>query len=108
MSLFQRKVKDLVGTRSDSYGHSSSGYGHSSSGYGGHSGSYSSGYHDDCCPLVVDPLTLVALLSFLAAATFLLNQQISMSNLMVRRKRENRKTRSQLSEILHFGKFYKK
>ena len=83
-SLLRSKLTDLV-PNSDTYGHSS-GYGHSSSGYG-HSGSYSSGY-DDCCPPVVDPLTYIALLSFLAAAVYLLNEQIAMSNLMVRRKRE--------------------
>lgn len=42
----------------------------------------------DCCPLVVDPLTLLALLSFIGAAVYLLNEQIAMSMLMmVRRKR---------------------
>ena len=104
MSTVQKTIQDLVGLRSDSYGRQSSGHG-GHSGHSGHSGSYSGGHGDDCCPLVVDPLTVLALLSFLAAATFLLNQAISMSNLMVRRKRENRITKSQLSEILHFGKF---
>ena len=104
MAFLKRKqlkqVVDLVGTKSDIYGHSGSGYGHSSSGYGhsGHSGyghssygGYSGGYHDDCCPLVVDPLTLIALLSFLAAATFLLNEQITMSMLMMPGKKRKRR-----------------
>ena len=61
------------------------------SGYGDYSntGSYSSGYGSDCCPLVVDPLTFISLLSFVALATYFLQQQIEMSMLMMaRRKRE--------------------
>ena len=58
---------------------------------------------DDCCPLVVDPLTLITLASFLAAATYLLWVEITMSNLMVRRKR--RDLHSPISDILHLGKF---
>ena len=50
-------------------------------------GSYSSGSGHDCCPLVVDPLTLLSLGAFLAAAVYLLNELIAMSMLMRRRKR---------------------
>ena len=43
-----------------------------------------------CCPLVVDPLTFIALLSFISLAVFFLNIEITMSNLMAkRRKRRN-------------------
>ena len=57
-----------------SYGHSG-GHGHHS-GYG-HSASYghSSYGHDDCCPLVIDPLLLTALLGFIAAATYFLRSK---------------------------------
>jgi len=90
MALLQPKVTDLFGTKSDTYG-----YGHSNSGYSGAyssqlAGSYSSGY-DDCCPLVVDPLTFIALLSFLAAAVYLLNEQIAMSMLMMPGKKRKRR-----------------
>ena len=54
------------------------------------SGSYSSGYGGDCCPPVVDPLTYIALLSFLAAAIYFLQQQIEMSMLMMPGKRRKR------------------
>jgi len=53
----------------------------------GSHGSYSSGSGHDCCPLVVDPLTLLSLGAFLAAAVYLLNELIAMSMLMRRRKR---------------------
>ena len=46
----------------------------------------SSGYGSDCCPPVVDPLTFIALLSFIAAATYFLQFTITML-LMMRRKR---------------------
>ena len=51
----------------------------------------SSGY-GDCCPAVVDPLTYIAFLSFLAAAVYLLNEQIQMSNLMMTKRRKKRNT----------------
>ena len=58
----------------------------SASGYGALS---SSGSGEDCCPLVVDPLLLLTLTSFIAAAVYLLNIEITMSMLMMaRRKRE--------------------
>ncbi len=64
------------------YGHS--GHGHSG-GYGGHGhGGYGKA---ECCPLVVDPLTLGALLSFIGLATALLNTVITMS---LRRRRKRR------------------
>lgn len=58
--------------------------GQHSSGYGGHSGHGGGG--TECCPLVVDPLTLTALLGFIAASTALLNTVITM-NLTGRRRR---------------------
>lgn len=63
------------------YGHSGGGYhsggGHHDSGYG-HSASYghsSYGHDDKCCPLVIDPLLLTALLGFIAAATYFLRSK---------------------------------
>ena len=53
---------DSTGTAAGSY---SSGYGH-----GGHKGA-------DCCPLVVDPLTVAALLGFIAGAAALLQNLIA-------------------------------
>ncbi len=50
----------------------------------------SSGYgHDDCCPLVVDPLTLVAILGAIAAATFFLNTAITMNIPPPRRRKRD-------------------
>merc|ERR1712045_615012 len=48
-------------------------------------GAFSSG-GSDCCPPVVDPLTFIALLGFIAAATYFLQQQITM--LLGRRRRK--------------------
>ena len=39
----------------------------------------SSGYGSDCCPPVVDPLTFIALLGFIAAATYFLQRKIIIS-----------------------------
>ena len=42
----------------------------------GHSASYGHGsYGEDCCPPVVDPLMLIALLGFTAAATYFLRSK---------------------------------
>ena len=93
-----------VGSHTSGYGkhgkhsgygkHSGSGYGHS--GYGGHSGGYGGhGHHSgygkkkECCPLVVDPLTLAALLGSIAVATFFLNTLITMN---ISKKRRRRRT----------------
>ena len=53
-----------------------------SSGYGGHSGfdnkashSGHSGYDEPCCPLVLDPLLLFAMLGAIAAATYFLRSK---------------------------------
>ena len=66
---------------------------HSSSGYGSHSGyghaSYDSHDHD-CCPLVVDPMTLCALLGLIAAATYFLRRAITMNMNIVGRRRKKR------------------
>ena len=72
-----RSLPDLAesprGLLTDLLASPSSGYGSSGSGSGGHSGGYSSGYgHQECCPLVVDPKTLLTLLALGAAATYLL------------------------------------
>lgn len=56
----------------------------------GDTGSFSHHHHHKkkCCPLVVDPLTLAALLGFIAAATAFLRIQITM--ILGRRKRRRR------------------
>ena len=93
MSKLVNHLYDLVAGQSDSHFdyHSGSGYGGSYGGYSdpgySHSGSYSSGYGDDCCPLVVDPLTYSALLGFLALATYFFERLIAMSMLMKKRRR---------------------
>ena len=58
--------------------------------YGGSSyGSFSSGYGGEpCCPLVLDPLLLSALLGFIAAATYFLSVAITMNIMMARKKRD--------------------
>ena len=61
-------------------------------------GSFSSGGSgDECCPLVVDPLTYIALLTFIAAATYFFQELIAMSSL-ARKKR---------SLVLHEGRIYR-
>ena len=101
LSLGQRR-RNLVqqGAASSGYGHSShSGYGHSSSGYGGYShGGYSHGY-DDCCPLVFDPLTYVALMSFIALATYFLWVAVTM-NIMMRKRKKRSESDQIFEEIL--------
>ena len=61
--------------------------------YGGyhnsHYGGYGTYYHD-CCPLVIDPKTFLALMSFIALATYFLQQRIINSNLMMPGKRRKR------------------
>ena len=70
----------LKGGYSSGYGHSgghSGGYGHS--GYdhkASHSGYGHSGYEEPCCPLVLDPILLLALLGAIAAATYFLRSKI--------------------------------
>ena len=59
--------------RSSGYGHSGS-HGQSGGGHG-HSGG-SSGHGDKCCPLVVDPLCLAAILLSIAGASVLLARTI--------------------------------
>ena len=80
---FRRRQGGQAAQNSPDY-ESRSGYGHTSyhsgghhdSGYG-HSASYghSSYGHDQCCPLVIDPLLLTALLGFIAAATYFLRSK---------------------------------
>ena len=60
------------------------------SGYGGHKLA--------CCPLVVDPLTLFALLGFIAAATAFLNVLITMNIMAPGRKRRKRDLSSTIKE----------
>ena len=69
-----------------------SGYGHSGvsghSGYGGYENSYKHYDSYDCCPLVVDPLAYISLISFLSIVIFFLRDLIEMSNLMMRRRKK--------------------
>lgn len=83
----------LTRENSDNYylGSGSSAKAHRSSG-----GSYSSGYGSSCCPLVIDPMTLLALLGFLAAAVYLLNELIAMSMLMMARRRKRQEPHLEL------------
>ena len=81
------KICIILGKGGYSSGHSGyghSGYGHSGydhkashSGYGHSSGGY--GHEEPCCPLVLDPLMLLALLGAIAAATYFLRSK-SISN----------------------------
>ena len=100
-NIILRGLKGSASSGYGSYDHSGygidhSGYGHSGgghSGYGhsGHSGfgGYSHGFgYNDCCPLVFDPLTLIAFFGFLAAGTYLLQITITMT-IMGRRKKRN-------------------
>lgn len=74
---YTNRVSEPNGVRrSDHYG----GYGYGHHGHG-------HGYKLECCPLVVDPLTLAAILGFLAAATALLALVISAS--LGRRKKRS-------------------
>ena len=61
------------------------------SGYGSFSQSAYGG-QKPCCPLVVDPLSLLALLGFIAAATALLNSVITMNIMAVATGRKRRST----------------
>ena len=57
-------ISDLLASPSSSYDDHGTGYGHSGGGY--------SSSHHECCPLVVDPKTLLTFLGLGAAATYLL------------------------------------
>ena len=101
LSGFRKVYMDLSVKRKASYDllAAPSGYGHSS--YGGYSSSY-----DQCCPLVVDPLTFAALLSFLAAATYLLQTVIAMTIMMMRRRRSSNEKDSNLFQIIDEGNLF--
>lgn len=58
--------------------------------YGGHHGGHGGhSFYDDCCPLVIDAKTFVALISFIGLATYFLQQRIGQANLVMpgRKKR---------------------
>ena len=67
----------------------------SSSGHG-HYASHDVMYQPECCPLVVDPLTVAALMGFIGAATFFLNTQVTM--LLKRKRRRRRRSSSSAAE----------
>ena len=46
-------------------------------------------YEAECCPLVVDPLIVLALIGFIALATYLLQTVIDMSMLGKRRRKRS-------------------
>lgn len=54
------------------------------------------GYKLECCPLVVDPLTFVGLLGFVAAATAFLNTVITMNIMMAVVKRSRKRSMTQV------------
>ena len=58
--------------------------------------------HDDCCPLVVDPLTYIALLSFLVAATYFLWVAVTMN--IMGRKRRKRSVSEHVFDLFYAGK----
>ena len=86
-----RSFDDKALRRDDHYGHHDHGYGHHDHGYGHHDHGYGHhhSYKKECCPLVVDPLTLAALLGALAAASFLLSQVIATTLRKKKRKRRS-------------------
>ena len=65
-----------------------------------------SGHGDDCCPLVVDPLTLFALLGFLVAATYFLWVAITMNVMGGRRRRRKRNITKHFPISSHINKNY--
>lgn len=71
-----------------------SGYGHSGYGQSGYGGSYK----QECCPIVIDKLCLLAILFGVVGATFFLNQVILMTTFTRKRKR------SLFSDIFWIGK----
>ena len=92
----------------NNFGHSGYSSDHHSGYASGHSsGGYShGGYFDDCCPPVVDNLTFIALMSFLALGTYFLRIRITM-DLGRRKKRRRSISRksesSELEDILFAG-----
>ena len=68
-------------------GESSSAYYSYVDSYGTRSGGYH--HHEPCCPLVVDPLTLTAILGAIAAATAFFNVLITMNISGGRRRKRN-------------------
>ena len=86
-------AEDSLGSHSSGYDYSgphsgsgidrSSGYGHSGGGHGysGHSGH--SGHGDKCCPLVVDPICLAAILLSIAGASLLIARTMQIEITMV-------------------------
>ena len=81
--------------------HSSYGFGSNGmANYGGFSGGGMD--EDGCCPLVVDPLTLAALLAGVAGATYFLNILITMNIMM--RKRRDLKLKEGFLDMLNLGR----
>jgi len=81
------------------------GYGHHGSGYGqGHSG-YGFDKKIECCPLVVDPLTFVALLGGIFFGSFFLNVAITMNIDGARRIRRSQGKTSQETKHVWLGDF---
>ena len=70
----------------------------------GQHGAFSGG-GGDCCPLVVDPKTFLVLLGFIGLAVYFLQIEITMSMLMMARKRKRRSFThiSPPLDIIHAG-----
>ena len=66
-------------------------------GYGDHHGAFSG---SGCCPGVVDPLTMLALVGFIALATYFFEIQIRNSMLMMARKKRRKRELNLQAETL--------
>lgn len=74
-------------------------------GYGSHSGY--GGYHSkECCPLVVDPLTVTAILGGIIAAAFFFNRLITM-NITVRKRKKRDLIWVHFLDLSQAGKTFK-
>ena len=92
-----------MGILSDLFGSdSSSAYYSYADSYGAPSGYH---HHQDCCPLVVDPLTLTAILGAIAAATAFFNTLITMNLSGGRNKRKKRTFGSVVEGVAQAGEW---
>ncbi len=64
----------------------------------GDEAAYSGGGGESCCPLVVDPITLLALLALIALGTYFLNIIITMK--LGRRRRRDARQQSLVQEAI--------
>ena len=83
-----------------------SGYGGSFSGSGYGGGGAGSGYYRECCPLVVDPLTLFAILACIGFFAAFLNVVITMTDFKRKRRRRSpiSTAEERFSDVVHSGR----